>query len=267
MNSYLKTVIAGAAIACAATSVRAQVFSDSFAYADGEIATVSGGAWSVSTAGTALNVAGGAAVINQGDLVAGRETVAHSLSTPFTTVGNSVAYYGFKATWTALPIGNTGSYFSDVSGSTLLYGRVGADVQGAAAGKFRIAVANANWNAANSVEFPTDLSLNVQYKVVVKYDLATQQTTLWVDPSSEASASVTAIDAPAGVQQSIGGINLRQGRSTGNTTAPGVILIDDLSVATSFGKLTVVPEPGEYAAMFAGGLVAYGLFMRRKASR
>ena len=267
MKSYLKTVFAGAAIACAATSVRAQLFSDTFAYANGEIASVSGGAWSVSTAGTALNVSNGAAVINQGDLTAGRETVAHSIPTPFTTAGNSVAYYGFKAMWTALPSGNTGSYFTDVSGSTLLYGRVGADVQGAAAGKFRIAVANANWTAANSVEFPTDLSLNVQYNVVVKYDLATQHTTLWVDPASEASTSVTAIDAPAGVQQSIGGINLRQGRSNGNTAAPGVILIDDLSVATKFTELTVVPEPGEYAALFAGGLVAYGLVVRRRMPR
>ncbi len=230
----------------ATVGVRAQTLVEPFNYPDGEITKVSGGLWTVQTAGTAFNISNGTAVINQGDLTVGLEKVSRAIDTPFTTSGNSVAYYAFDATWTALPLTDTGSYFLNLSvatNGTTYYGRVGADTDGAAAGRFRLAVANANWSQANSVEFPLDLQLNVSYPVVVRYDLTTGNTTLWLNPTSEASDSVTATDPPAGAQQAIAAINLRPGLSNSSTGAPGVIRMDDLFVGTTFEQVAVHAPP------------------------
>ena len=167
-------------------------------------------------------------------------------SFPGTTSGNSVAYYAFDATWTALPLTDTGSYFLNLSvatNGTTFYGRVGADTDGAAPGRFRLSVANANWSQANSIEFPADLQLNVAYSVVVKYDLTTGNTTLWLNPTSEASDSVTATDPPAAAQQTIAAINLRPGLSNSSTGAPGVVRMDDLFVGSTFEQVAVHAPP------------------------
>ena len=137
---------------------------------------------------------------------------------------------------------------------------------GAADGKFRVAVANASWSTANSAEFPLDLSLGVAYDIVVRYDLTTRRTTLWVNPTSASDASVTATDGPAGDQLAIGAINLRQGISSG-TGAPGVIRIDDLAVGNSFESVTAVPEPVELGIASAGVLGAFALLRRRLGRR
>jgi hypothetical protein len=265
MNKRSLLSLAGLVLTLGTYQSHAQFFREPFDYADGEIGAVSGGTW-VPNAGTALNISNGAAVINQGDLVGGRERASRAISTPFTTTANSVAWVGFTATWTSLPLTVNGSYFVNFSASTgseTFFGRIGADTAGAADGKFRVAVANANWTANNSIEFQQDLSLNVAYRIVAKYDLTTRNTTLWIDPASEASTSVTATDAPVGAQLDITAINLRQGRSANNTGAPGVIRIDDLAVGSSFGQVAPVPEPATLSAIAGSGLLAFGLLRKR----
>jgi len=254
-------------MALGALNTHAQIFHESFNYSDGEIGAVSSGAWVPST-GTALNISSGAAVIDQGDLTGGRAFASHAISTPFTTSANSVAWVGFTATWTSLPLTVNGSYFVNFSastGSSTFFGRIGADTAGAADGKFRVAVANANWTANNSIEFNQDLSLNVAYRIVAKYDLTTRNTTLWIDPANEASSNVTATDAPVGVQLDIAAINMRQGRSASNTGAPGVIHIDDMAVGSSFAQVAPVPEPATMAGAVGVGLMAFGWMRRRSA--
>ncbi|HTH50050.1 MAG TPA: PEP-CTERM sorting domain-containing protein, partial [Candidatus Limnocylindria bacterium] len=61
-------------------------------------------------------------------------------------------------------------------------------------------------------------------------------------------------------QSDLTAISLRQG--TTSTGAPGVFGIDNLYVGTSFAQV-VVPEPTEYAAMAAGGLLAFALVRRQ----
>lgn len=269
----MKATIALAASALAVVLIpvqtHAQFFRESFNYANGEIGEVSGGTWVPGT-GTPLNINNGQAVINQGDLTGGRERASRAISTPFNTTDNTSAYVAFTATWTALPLTVNGSYFVNFSVNTTsdtFFGRIGADTAGAEAGKFRVAVANANWTAANSIEFPTDLSLNVAYRIVAKYDMSTRNTTLWINPATEASTSVTATDAPVGAQLDIAAINLRQGRSASNTGAPGVIRIDDLAVGSSFGQVAPVPEPATYGVLFGGGLLAFGWYRRQGRSK
>lgn len=58
---------------------------------------------------------------------------------------------------------------------------------------------------------------------------------------------------------SYGSINLRQG---GSSSSAG-LTVDDLIVSTTFGDVTLIPEPSTYA-MLLGGLCALGLSFRSK---
>lgn len=266
MNTALKHSLLTLAALLGTTAGHAQLF-ENFTYANGDITTGSGSAWvRYGTDNTTpLNISSGMAIINQGTTTAGRADVGRAIGGTFTAAANTTAFVGFDATWSVLPSNNNGSYFAAFSTSptaTTFFGRIGADLSGAATGKFRIAVANASWSTANSTEFPLDLSLNTAYRVVVEYNLVSQQTTLWVNPTSAADTHVTATDLPltAGVPQAdITAFSLRQGVSS-STGVPGVIALDNLSVGASFAA---VPEPAEYAALFGGGLLAFALLRRR----
>ncbi|HTH48926.1 MAG TPA: PEP-CTERM sorting domain-containing protein [Candidatus Limnocylindria bacterium] len=268
MNHTLKHTLLTTLALAGATVTQAQILTDHFSYSNGDITSVSGGNWVAYSAGTTkLNVTDGAAIINQGDTASNKEDVSTAIGATFSTTGNTKAYVGFDATWTALPTNLNGSYFAVFSTSTsssTFFGRIGADREGAADGKFRISVANANWSQANTVEFGQDLSLNTTYHVVVAYDLVSKQTTLWVDPTSSGSTSVTATDT-VGTQADLTAFSLRQGVSS-TTGAPGVIAIDNLAIGTDFNSVSAVPEPSAYAALFAGGLATFALLRRRTES-
>jgi hypothetical protein len=87
----------------------------------------------------------------------------------------------------------------------------------------------------------TPLACDVFYTIVVKYDPSTGTSTLWVNPVTEASPSVSNVNASnAGLAVST--VFLRQG-SASTFPAPGYPgaglwkwLVDDLGVGTSFGE-------------------------------
>jgi hypothetical protein len=258
---------------CCASSPATLVLSENFTYSDGPISTVSGGSWTIhsgtDSGATALNVTSGQAIINQGDTHAGGADANRLLSTTFdpATDNTSKLYASFTVNFSALPVtgDSDGSYFAHLKSSAAneFYARIGANTNGAAANMFRLAVANESWNVANTVEFPLDLSLNTTYTVVARLDLATDQTTLWVNPVTEASTSVTATDA---ISYAVGTINayaLRQG--TSGTGAPGILAVDSLLVGTAFADVvSAVPEPS--AVLFGTlvcGVIGLGVGGRR----
>ncbi len=235
-------------------TVVGQTTVESFGYPDGELHASSGGRWTVQTASStatpadgALTVVNGAALINQGDLTTGRERLSLAIASAFTPTGNAVAYFACDATWLQPPVTGTGSYFMHLSVTTnepaTFYARLGANLNGAAPGFFRATVANANWTQANAVSTPTDLALNTTYRLVVRYDLSNQTTTLWVNPLAEIDPSATATDAAAGAQKSIAAISLRQGLSNSSSGAPGQILIDNLAVGQRFDDVLTTSAP------------------------
>lgn len=261
------------------TSQATLVLTDDFTYANGAISSVSGGSWLVhsgtDSGATALNVTSGQAIINQGGTAGGGADVNRLLSTTFdpATDNTSKLYSAFTVNFSALPVtgDSDGSYFAHLKSSAAneFYARIGANTNGAAAGTFRLTVANETYNVANTVEFPQDLSLNTTYTVVARLDLANDRTTLWIDPLSEASTSVTAIDV---ITYAVGAINsyaLRQG--TSGTGAPGILAVDGLRVATTFAEVTAaVPEasPVLFGSMICGvvGLALGARKLRRAAA-
>ena len=81
-----------------------------------------------------------------------------------------------------------------------------------------------------------NLSTNVTYAVVTRHNAATGDSTLWVNPASEASVGVTASDSPT--SGTIGGVALRQaGCCTGD------LAVGPIKVGTSFANVFSAPTP------------------------
>ena len=118
---------------------------------------------------------------------------------------------------------------------SVLRARVFARTNGTAAGKYRLAIANAA--ASPSITFPTDLTLNTNQIVVVRYNVATGASTLWVNPTSgEQSASVTATDPTSGTNA----VWFDLAQSAPGTNGMGNLSLDNLKIANSFPEVTAV---------------------------
>jgi hypothetical protein len=270
MKKFLATLFfASALVVCHATTL----LTEDFSYADGDLTNVAAPVWNYHSGGgtptTALSNSLGRAFINQNDAGGGMGDANILLSSTFdpSTDNLSKIYVGFTVNFSALPFNagtsTAGSYFAHLKSSAAneFYGRIGANQEGAAAGTFRLAITTEAWaNGATTVEFPQDLNLSTSYFVVMRYDLATDRATLWVDPAGEGSTSVTSTDAPTYAAGLINAFALRQGTSgtSPNFGAPGDIFIDNLRVATSFAE---IPEPSSLALAGLGMLV---LAIRRR---
>ena len=243
---------------------------EAFAYPDGRLADVSGGLWTVQSGTLPLNVFGGLARLEQADATGGREDVNRFLARSFDPVADNVTrlYAGFTVNLSALPYeggsSTAGSYFAHfkASAANQFYARVGANREGAAPGAYRLAVANADWTSATSLEYPADLQPGITYDVVLRLDLGTDTSTLWINPVDEFSPNVTATD-PIKYSGTLNAFALRQGTtgSSPNLGGPGAVAVGNLRVATAFPEVQAVPEPAAATLLLLGGA---GLLMRRR---
>ena len=156
---------------------------------------------------------------------------------PFAANSGQVFYFGFHTVLTNLP-SNQGNYFCHLKDSltgTTFRAKVYASTTNAAVGQFRIGIAN----AANdvSVQFPQDLNLDETNVVIVRYNSGTGESALWLNPSSEASAHVSATDLTTAAQ--VGSFGLRQ------DSGMGINHLDDLIVGTSMNDLASLLSPAE----------------------
>ncbi|NOS70844.1 MAG: hypothetical protein HOP33_13050 [Verrucomicrobia bacterium] len=209
----------------------AVLINESFTYVDGSLVTVSSNAWSTHS-GTAGEVE---VVSGRVDLrVPASEDVNTLLpGQPYLASASTVLYASFTLNAAVLPT-PTGSYFLHFKGSaTSNYrAKLFAFSTGAGAGQYRLGLAG----SANSPVVTNTVSLNTNwdYRVYIRYTLSNAVATLWVEPDSEDSPSVTVSDAsPA---SSIIALALRQ------DTGIGVLRIDDLKVGTSFAEVYTGPN-------------------------
>lgn len=201
------------------------VFLDSFSYANGSLLTNSGFLWANRT-GTL-----GECQVTNGQLqITADQTedvVGSLIGAPYTPGYGTELYCSFKARFLTLPNSNP-DYFAHFGSGTSLRGRIYPFIPvGAEFGTFHLAVGN----ATNSAELPVDLTTNVTYTLVTRYNIDTATAMLWLNPTDESDPGVTATDSQTPV--SISAYGFRQASGFDST-----ILIDDLKVGLSFAAIT-----------------------------
>jgi hypothetical protein len=206
---------------------------DDFGYADGSVVANSSGnapyPW-VNNTGTAgqLQVTNGKLMLVNTN---SEDIYRWFTNAPVTSTSGQLIHTRFVANFSELPTANsTGEYFSHIYAFSGAYrARVFATTNGAAAGKYRISIANGGFVTA---VFPQDLSLGETHVVISRYNTGTGESTLWVDPTSEASPSVSAADATT--TTTIYGISFRQQAGIGSMS------IDDLLVGSTFDEVLLI---------------------------
>ena len=195
-----------------------------FSYTNGALVTVSSGLWATHS-GTS----------GQMEVISGRvdlqvpETEDVNVlvpGQPYTAASSTILYASFTVNFSTLPsVG--GQYFAHFkgSGTSNFRAKVFGLTSGAGAGQYRIGIANSTGSTASATN-AVNLNLNTDYRVYVRYVISSGVATLWVDPASEASPSVTGSDSTSGA--TLTSFALRQ------DTGIGVIAMDDLRIGTSF---------------------------------
>lgn len=164
----------------------ALLLGEDFDYADGPLTNVAAGLWawhSGNGGALTLNCISSCAFIDQNDSSTGCYDYNRALSSSFDVLADNTSkiYVSLTVNFSALPnaaVTNlSGSYFAHLKSSAVneFYGRLGANLVGAAPGKFRMAVTSEAWPTTGTIQFPQDLDLNRDYRVVMKYDLATDR--------------------------------------------------------------------------------------------
>ncbi len=151
-----------------------------------------------------------------------------------------------------MPTGN-GSYFMVYNDGTGVTGNyecgVYAVTNGAAPGNYRVGIEN--WAGNGNEAFTSvpilqqDLIPGSNYVVVTALALATGQSTLWLNPISQSSPSITdtvPADSVDATLFNISDIELRESSSESDPLgSPGIIAVSHLKVGTSFDS--VFPSP------------------------
>jgi hypothetical protein len=175
------------------------------------------------------------------------EDVAAPLTNaPYPSASAVVFYSSFTVNFSVLP-SSSGSYFAHLKDSvtgTTFRAKVFAGTANAAPGMFRLGVAN---SANVGTQLPVDLSLDTTYTVVTRYNSATGESVLWVNPVSESSPGLAALDAP--ITSTIGAFGFREDSGIGNSA------IGPLKVGTAFSDVftAVAPTPEPLQFQVGGG--------------
>lgn len=221
MKSLWFLIVLGAACVTA----RATIFlREDFAYTDGVLTNVSGFKWRThGGAAGEVNVASGRLELNRAETEDVNAAFATSAITP---ASGGVIYSRFTFMVTEVPASSSGGCFAHCNGASSQRGKIYVTASGAGAGTFRLGVANSSGSPSRT--WPGELLPYQTYTVVTRYVVSNAVTTLWIDPVSEASASITAVDAASPTT-----VSAFAWRQDGNV---GVMLVDDLFVAGSFAE-------------------------------
>ena len=216
----------------------AVLLDDPFTYQDGSLVSVSGGVW-VHHSGS---LTGEVKVVSESVLLSqtNSEDVSMELAgQPYPPSTNLWLYASMKVRFSSLPSGQ-GTYFAHfkAAGTSGFAGKIFATTNGAAAGSFRVGIANTS--SSVSAVLNSDLSLQVDYVLVLRYAVSNSVSTLWLNPAAESDASVTATDPP-GLLNTIAAFALRQSLSNGD--GMGTLSLDNLIVATTFSDLISSTSP------------------------
>ncbi len=208
----------------------AVLLQDAFSYPDGALVNVAPGIWSTHSGTTGeVEVVSGRVDLR---VPATEDVNALLAGQPYPANTNLYLYASFTVNFAVLPSAS-GTYFAHLkgAGNNIQRAKVFALTTGAGTGQYRIGLANAANSAA--IASATSLNTNADYRIYIRYVISNATTTLWVDPTSEASPSISAADPAAAAQ--LTSFALRQDAGI------GVLQLDDLRVGTSFADVFQTP--------------------------
>ena len=207
---------------------------DAFDYSDGPLVTVADGPWTTySGSNGQIRVISGRIFLSRTN---SEDVQAPLAGQPYLAGSGAVLYVSFKIHYTALP-SKGGSYFAEFKETGLGFrGRIFSQTTGAAAGAFRVGIANGD--SSPSAVFSADLQTNTDYMLVARLFISNAVSTLWVDPAAETDPGVTAADAASG--QTIIGYGFREDGASGTI---GNLFVDDVRVGTTFCDVVTNAPP------------------------
>jgi endonuclease/exonuclease/phosphatase family metal-dependent hydrolase len=199
------------------------LLSDDFDYANGALVDVSSGKWTTHSGTGEMDVASGHVNVDQSD---GEDVNSLLDGQPYSPSGTTNIFYAsFDVKFTSLPSasGTYFAHFKDASNSGFR-ARIWATTAGATQGSFRLGISSVS--GTTFVTNTTELSLNVDYKIVTRLVNSNSVATLWIAPSDEGSASISTSE-----NSSVFTVVAYAFRQSGGE---GVMQIDNLKVGTSF---------------------------------
>ncbi len=199
-----------------------------------------------SDSGNSLSKAGLAASTgNRTSTIAGN---AEDVNTPLTaSITSGTVYYSVLVKYldsSTLPANTTTGDYSLAltsvasAATTVFQARIYAK-QGATASTVSLGVLNNSGGTAAPTFSATDLATNVTHLLVVKYDLATNSASLFVNPTpgaAEPTATATNTFGSTAAPAQIAGFVIRQGGNA--TSGTGNVEIDEIRVGTTFAAVT-----------------------------
>ena len=226
------------------------LFSDNFnSYSPGNL--VGQGSWAAHSGAGAkpVQVSGGAITLQQS--AGSGEDVNHALGA--TMGAGNTWYYSFDVTASG---SSAEVYFAMfLQGTSNFEGKL--FVEPFAGSDFTLGISGSA--STGPTTWGTGLSFGTDYRVVVAFNYDTKLASLWVNPTSEASPSVSNTGS---FQDAATAIAFRQATPTSNSSQ----IIDNLVVATSFQEALTgvsVPESSSLALILIGGLAGL-VALRRK---
>ncbi len=206
------------------------VLYEPFSYADGSVVTNSGRLWATRS-GTPGDCAttGGSLKLSS---ACSEDVMVPLPGAPYEPGHGYVLYASFRMKFIGAPKFGA-DYFAHLLGVGSARARVFAGPSEAWTDAFSLYIAN---GSSSNRPHAAVLSTNTSYTVVMRYDVDSARSALWVNPASEATPAAIAADPQPPV--AITGFGFRQDSSLGTT-----VLIDELRTGLSFVAVTTNPTP------------------------
>lgn len=216
------------------------LLNDAFNYSDGPLVTAADSPWTTySGSNGQIGVLSGRIFLSRTN---SEDVQALLAGQPYLSTSSTVLYVSFKINYATLP-SHGGSYFAEFKDAGLGFrARIFSQTAGAAAGAFRVGMANGA--SSPSVIFNADLQTNTDYALVARLVVNNAGGTLWVNPTAETNAGVTATDSASPL--SITAFGFREDGSAGTI---GNFFVDDVRVGTTFCDVVTNAPPLERPAM------------------
>ena len=221
------SLLVGAALTFAVASNAQVIVCDNFSYPDGSL--VPQGGW-INHSGTAgdLLVSGGQVVVQHG-------TPSEDASLTFTPIAGNI-YYGVDFTvpdqGTPIP-GTDNEYFAHFKDTGFNFAARLDVVPPTGTGDYSVGIASDD-SVADTI-WPTDLSYDVTYRAIVRYDQDNNIAELWIDPAVSTDTSILG-DDQADPGDVISAFALRQSDSDLNES----VLVDNVVVGSTFDSVLTI---------------------------